>query len=752
MRYATAESRTVSTATRRGAWSLSIKRLRLVSTVFAMFARLSPDEVDGMAGSLVLTRFSNRLISRRGAWAALGAALIVLVTLFGLFGGAESPARSGVAPTDSESVQVDELMREFPHADRQSVLVVASRADGAALSPHDIASLEALMPSLNDHSDTPTSGPEVSEDGQAAVIVTPVTVADGSSGAVNVVKALRGEVAAHAPIGLELQVTGGPAFGADVASAFDGANVTLLLVTILIVAILLIVTYRSPILWLIPLAVVALADTLAGSITAAAGQAWDLQFDAGIVSILVFGAGTNYALLLISRYREELMSSDDHRQALGAAWQKTVPAVLASNFTVVLALLTLLLATTPLTRGLGVPAAIGLLIALVVVLLVLPPLLAVCGRKVFWPFIPRPGQGRREQGRVWRGVASRVVARPLVSLLAGLALLGVMASGLFGASLGLDQVEKFRVQSQSATGLQVLAEHFPAGEAQPVIVISKSAAAEQVIKATSEVDGVVRAQPAGTTPDGTWTKILVTSTYEPSSDDSLDQITELRDAVHAVSNADALVGGAVATDLDAATGNADDLLLVAPLVLAVSFLVLLVLLRSVIAPVLLLGVNLTSAVAAIGAGSWLGRTVFDQNGLDVQVPVLAFLFLIALGIDYTIFLVDRAKTESALHGTRAGIVEAVAHTGSVITSAGIVLAAVFAALGVLPLTTLGQLGVIVGLGVIVDTVIVRTVIVPAIFSLAGDHIWWPTRPSAPRSRSEAERTARPLATSRMIKV
>jgi RND superfamily putative drug exporter len=716
-----------------------------------MFPRFGPDEVDGMAGSLVLTRVSDRLTSRRGARAALGGAVVVLVALFGLFGDAESPARSGVAPADSESVQVDELMREFPHADRQSVLVVASRAGGAALSSHDVSGLEALIPKLDSYSDAPSSGPMVSEDGRAAVIVTPVKVDDGSSGAVDVVKALRGEVTAHAPDGLDLQVTGGPAFGVDVASAFDGADVTLLLVTILIVAILLVVTYRSPILWLIPLAVVALADTLAGSITAAAGQAWDLQFDAGIVSVLVFGAGTNYALLLISRYREELLASDDHRRALSAAWRKTVPAVLASNVTVVLALLTLLLAAIPVTRGLGIPAAIGLLIALVVVLLVLPPLLAVCGRRVFWPLIPRPGHGR-EQGRVWRSVASRVVARPLVSLLAGLAVLGVMASGLFGASLGLDQVEKFRVQSESATGLEVLSEHFPAGEAQPIIVISKSTAAKQVIKATNEVDGVVRAQPAGSTPDGTWTKILVTSTYAPSSDDSLDQITELRDAVHAVPDADALVGGAVATDLDATNGNADDLLLVAPLVLAVSIMVLSVLLHSVIAPVLLLAVNLASAVAAIGAGSWLSRTLFDQDGLDVQVSVLAFLFLVALGIDYTIFLVDRAKTEAARHGTRAGMVEAVTHTGSVITSAGIVLAAVFAALGVLPLTTLGQLGVIVGLGVIVDTIVVRTIIVPAIFSLVGDRIWWPTRPSAPRACSEAERTARPPATSGMIKV
>jgi RND superfamily putative drug exporter len=244
---------------------------------------------------------------------------------------------------------------------------------------------------------------------------------------------------------------------------------------------------------------------------------------------------------------------------------------------------------------------------------------------------------------------------------------------------------------------------------------------------------VVRVNPAGTTDDGSLTKIRVISEYGPSTTQSLDQIAALRDAVHAVDGADAVVGGAVATDLDAREGGQRDLLLIAPLVLAVSVVVLLILLRSVIAPVLLLLVNVASALAAIGAGAWLSRVLFGQPALDLQVPLLAFLFLVALGIDYTIFLVHRARAEASVHGTRDGMVEAIAHTGGVITSAGIVLAAVFAALGVLPLVTLGQLGLIVGVGVVVDTLVVRTVIVPAIFALVGDRIWWPGRPAV-RSR------------------
>ncbi|MBS1905891.1 MAG: MMPL family transporter [Actinobacteria bacterium] len=692
-----------------------------------------------MADSVARSRLSDALTSRRGAWVSLGLVLILMTLLFGAFGSAKAPGGNAQAPAASESTQVGEILKSFPNADRQSVLVVASRADGAALSDADVTRLKDLVPVLGDRAAADPSGPMLSDDKKAAVIVTPIIASDANAENAKTIAALRADVAAHTPTGLTLQVTGGPAFGADVASSFEGADFTLLIVTILIVAVLLIATYRSPILWLIPLVVVALADGLAGRMTAAAGAAWGLQFDSGIISVLVFGAGTNYALLLISRYREELQTTDDHRRALSTAWRKTAPAIIASNVTVVLALLTLVLAVIPGTHGLGVSSAIGLLIALASVLFLLPPLLAVCGRRVFWPFVPRPGDVRR-QGRAWRAIASRVVRRPVVSLLAGLALLAVMAAGLFGTSVGLDQLEKFRVQSESAAGLEVLSAHFPPGEAQPILIVTDSAQADRVVTAAKDVEGVVRVQPVGTTADGDLTKIMVTSDYAPSSEKSLNQITALRDAVHAVPDAHALVGGAVATDLDARDGNQRDLLLIAPLVLLVSFIVLLILLRSIVAPVLLLLVNLASAVAAIGAGAWLSRVLFGQHALDLQVPLLAFLFLVALGIDYTIFLVHRARAEAAERGTRAGMVEAIAHTGGVITSAGIVLAAVFAALGVLPLVTLGQLGLIVGVGVIVDTLVVRTVIVPAIFALAGDRIWWPGRPHRapqPAAREDA---------------
>ncbi|MBN9201326.1 MAG: hypothetical protein ABS61_06660 [Microbacterium sp. SCN 70-18] len=684
-----------------------------------------------MSEARVRSSLPERLTSRRGAWVSIVIVLLAFVTLFGLFGQADAPSGNDVAPPTSESAQVGDLLDEFPDSGEQSVLIVATRDDGAALTESDLTALTDLVPVIDATTGLESSRPFTSDDGEAAVIQAPITVGEDNAATADEVKGLRADLAENPVDGLTLQVTGGPAFGADITAAFDGADVTLLLVTIAIVALLLILTYRSPILWLIPLVVVAFADQIAGKVTSAVGTALELQFDTGIISVLVFGAGTNYALLLISRYREELATTDDHRTALSSAWRATAPAIIASNLTVVIALGTLVLAVIPGTRGLGIGSAVGLLIALAAVLLALPPILAVCGRKVFWPFVPRPGQSR-EQGRVWKGIANRVVRRPTVALVAGAALLAVMATGLFGTQIGLSQTEKFRVASESAAGLETLSAHFPPGEAQPMFIVANTDEIDEVQTAVESVSGIVRVTPLGESTDGELSKLLVTGHPAPGTQESLDLVAEVRDTAHSVSGADALVGGPVAADLDAREGNLRDILVIAPLVLAVSFLVLLILLRSLVAPLLLLLVNLASAVAAIGAGAWLSRVLFGQDALDLQVPLLAFLFLVALGIDYTIFLVHRAKAEAVEHGTRQGMVRAVAGTGGVITSAGIVLAAVFAALGVLPLVTLGQLGLIVGLGVIVDTLVVRTVIVPAIFSLVGDRIWWPGR--APHAR------------------
>ncbi len=680
------------------------------------------------------------LTSRRGGGISLLVAVVAFTALLGALGRASLPAGNDVAPPGSESARAAVLAEQFPDADEHAVLLVASRDDGTKLDDADVAAISALSADVEAETGQEPHGPIVSDDGEAAVLQATLTLEDDDAAA-DAVHGLRDVVAANPIDGVTVQVTGGPAFGVDVASAFDGADFTLLMVTLGIVALLLIVTYRSPVLWMIPLVVVALADQLANKATAAIGTGLGLQFDSGIVSVLVFGAGTNYALLLISRYREELARDTDHRRALVAAWRATAPAIVASNVTVVLALSTLALAVIPGTRGLGIASAVGLLIALAAVLLVLPPALAVCGRRIFWPFAPRVGDAA-VTGRVWGAVAQRVSRRPWVPLVGGLALLGVLAGGLAGVSVGLTQVEKFRVESESAAGLTVLGEHFPAGEAQPMIVIGDTAEVDALAEAIGDVPGVLRVSATGEITDGALTRLLVVGEPAPGTTESLDLVSAVRAAADTVPEAEAVVGGPVAADLDAREGNQRDLLLVVPLVLAVSLLVLIVLLRALVAPVLLLAVNILSAVAAIGAGTWLSRVVFGWDALDLQVPLLSFLFLVALGIDYTIFLVHRARVEAKTVGTRQGMVRALTATGGVITSAGVVLAAVFAALGLLPLVTLGQIGLIVGIGVLVDTFVVRTLVVPAIFAIVGDRMWWPGKVDRAGSRDDrgAERS------------
>ncbi|GMA21488.1 MMPL family transporter [Arsenicicoccus piscis] len=669
------------------------------------------------------------LFTRRIAALVLLLSLLVAGGTMAAFSDATPPPRGSGAPVASESARADALAARLPGHDVQTLVLVATRADGGPLTPTELSQLTTLGREVGagtGHGASPAIG---SKDGKAATVMVPVEVSGGSSQASSVVKSVRAAVAADAPAGVDVQVTGGPAFGVDIASAFDGADLRLLLVTVGIVALLLLLTYRSPILWLAPLTVVGIADQVAAKVTAALGTAWSLEFDSGIVSVLVFGAGTNYALLLVSRYREELHRHPDHRTAMRIAWRESLPAIVASNLTVVLALLTLTFAVIPGTRGLGVTSAVGLLIALVAVLVALPAVLVLCGRGIFWPFVPRFDESSPTAlrtnlfGRVARGV----VRRPATVLGVALAGLALMVTGLVGTSVGLSQTEKFRVPSESAAGLETLAAHFPAGEAAPLQVLTPTASATEVASALRSTPGVASVRPgaAGEVDGRSWTTISVTGTPAPGTAAGRALVADARTAAHAASSGQALVGGSQATDVDSRAGADHDLLLVAPLVLAVSGLTLAVLLRSLVAPVLLLTINCLSSLAALGAGAWVGRTFFGFEALDKPVPLLAFLFLVALGIDYTIFLVHRARSEARDHGTRDGMVRAVAATGGVITSAGIVLAAVFAALGVLPLVTLGQLGLIVGLGVLIDTFVVRTIVVPAVFAVLGDRIWWP---------------------------
>jgi putative drug exporter of the RND superfamily len=650
----------------------------------------------------------------RFSWLVALAVLIVSGALMGLIGSDDSSEQSPVSvPTTAESARADALRARLPGGDRVPAILVYSRRDGAALTPADLAAIRQ-QPLV------------VAEDGRAAVATVPLDARMSGFALSDAVKALRQSVKQGLPGELQVEVTGGPAFGADIANSFSGANITLLAVTAAVVALLLIVTYRSPVLWLVPLAVIGFADRVAAVVGSAVAHGLGMTPDgstSGITSVLVFGAGTNYALLLISRYREELSRAAKHRAALSTAVRQAGPAIVASNATVVLALLTLLLAASPSTRSLGVQAAAGLVVAAVFVLGVLPPLLALFGRRLFWPFIPKLGAKALTDSGIWHRVAAAVAHRPTLVSTVAVAVLALLSLGLLATPIGLSQTEQFRVQAESVSGYHTLAEHFPSGLTDPTRVIGSTGKAAEIEQAIKSTPGVVSANPAGASPGGLtqWSVVL---DAEPASDDAFETVDRLRDSVHAADSG-ALVGGSDAQARDASAAAARDRSVIIPAILAVVLVVLYVLLRSALAPLVLMSVTVLSALAALGLGGWASVHIFGFPALDNTAPLFAFLFLVALGVDYTIFLVTRAREETPAHGTRAGIVRAVSATGAVITSAGIVLAAVFCVLGVLPLIVLTQIGIIVGLGILLDTFVVRTVIIPALFTLVGPPIWWP---------------------------
>jgi RND superfamily putative drug exporter len=667
------------------------------------------------------------LTGRIGAWLVLVVALLIGGGVIATAGEVQtSNSATAALPEDAESAVAAARQQQLPSARTTTALVVYSRG-GAVLTDADLAKAEA------DRAAFRSPAPLIrSEQGQAALITVPLPADAAAEESIAAVDRLRETARAGLPDGLTAQVTGGAGFAADIADSFTGANTNLLIVTVVVVTVLLLVTYRSPILWIVPLTVVGIADRIATSLVALLSRHTDLVIGdstVGIVTVLVFGAGTNYALLLISRYREELHRHEDRREAMRRALRGAGPAVAASAATVVLSLLTLAFATLRDTVALGVTAALGISVAALFTLLVLPAALVVCGRGLFWPFVPRVGEGAdpAEKG-VWARIGRGVARRPRVVAALSLVVLAVLAAGIPGTRLGLSQAEQFRVEAESVDGLETLSRYFPAGSADPAVVLTGPAQADRVVAAVSATPGVAQARIAERT--GTVVRIDATLTGAPATAESYRTIEALRANVAAVPGADAVVGGSDATALDVRDASRRDLRVVVPAILVVVLLVLAVLLRAVIASLLLITTVIMSFAAALGAGSWLFRTVLGYPALDNPVPLFAFLFLVALGVDYNIFLTTRAREEAGAHGTRNGMIRALGATGAVITSAGILLAAVFAVLGVLPIVTLTQIGVIVGIGVLLDTLLVRTVLVPALATLTGDRFWWPSRPAA----------------------
>lgn len=680
-----------------------------------------------------MRRLSTFISARRTSWIVLVGALLAAGLILAIGSGGSGESSPGVGlPASAESARVAAAQQELPGADATSALLVFSR-DGAKLTADDTAAIAAAATALAPLSATDAvPPPRISDDRTAALVVVPLDkLSDVATQAARAAE-LRTTANADLPPGLSALLTGPEGFAVDVAAVFKGADFTLLLTTVIVVAALLLITYRSPWLWLVPLAVVGLADGIASivatRVAAAAGIALDASVT-GILSVLVFGAGTDYALLLIARYRDQLRVTEDRREAMAQAVRGAGPAIIASGTTVVLALLTLVFATLEGNRALGIACATGVVVAMLFALLVLPATLVLFGRGLFWPYVPRFGTAGTLERGVWHRLGILVSKRPVVVAVVGVLLLaGLAIGGVPQIKIGLAQSEKFTSVPEAVVGQRVLADAFSAGSGSPAVVITTADAADAVASAAQDVSGVTAATVGVTNGDITQVDVTLDSAAETAA--SFATIDSLRSTLRAVPGADAIVGGLDAQTLDVNRAQTADQDLVIPLILALVFLVLVLLLRALVAPVLLLLSVVASFFASLGASWLLFRSVFGFPAIDTNVVLFSFLFLVALGVDYNIFLVTRAREESLSHGTPAGMVRALSSTGGVITSAGILLAAVFAVLGVLPLITLTQIGIIVCIGVLLDTLLVRTVVVPALAFIAGERFWWPSRATA----------------------
>jgi RND superfamily putative drug exporter len=593
-----------------------------------------------------------------------------------------------------------------------------------------------------------------SQDGKAALAVLDFdadqafgTLKDGTNPVQRAVETLRDQDTSLSSAGT-VYVAGPAGQIADQVKAFAGIDGTLLGVSLLAVLVILLIVYRSPVLpffvlltslFALALASVAVYVLADNDVIKLNGQSQ------GILFVLVIGAATDYALLLVSRYREELRRHDDRYEAMGLAWRRTIEPVAASAGTVILGLLCLLLSDLSSTKGLGPVGAIGIACALLAAMSFLPALLLVFGRTspgehgrwVFWPGIPRVGSKGPETRGIWAAVARLVGGHPMrVAIGSGVALLALAAFLPTLKANGIAQSDIFLTKVESVTGGEALARHFPGGAGRPAIVIGPADKAQALADVVGKDPGVQSVVPVTDSPqpqpgaqpkvaDG---RVQLQATLKDSADSAAaeDTIRRLRTSLDAVSP-DAVVGGGTATSLDIREIGTADRNRVIPAILLVIFIVLALLLRALAAPVVLIVGNVLSFAATLGASAIVFNHVFDFPGSDPTVTLFGFVFLVALGIDYSIFLMTRVREESAKHGTRPGILSGLAVTGGVITSAGVVLAATFAALGVLPILFLRQIAFIVAFGVLLDTLVVRSLFVPSVSYLLGRRVWAPSK-------------------------
>jgi len=677
------------------------------------------------------TLLTRLVVGRSRRFVVLGAWLVLAAALGPLTGRFESVQKNEPAsflPGDAESVRVLEASKGFPSGEQTPAVVVFRAPAGLAGGARD--AVERKRAELVQAEIAGVAGVSPlawSEDGTAAVVSVPIVAGGDEKLLVSAVDGVRAIVDEGLPPGLEAQVTGPAGFSADATRAFEGINSTLLLVTAALVFVLLVLIYRSPIFWMLPLFTVLLAEGVVrgvGTLLAEAGLVINGQ-TGGILLVLVFGAGTDYALLLTARYREELQRVEGKYEAMRVALQRGGPAIVASAGTVVAALLCLSLARVSSTAGLGPVGAMGVAVAAVAMLTLLPALLLIGGRRAFWPFVPRPGSHQSERSGFWRRLGRRIERRHRVAWVGTTLALSALALGTLGLDDNLTTANAFRGSVESVQGQRLLEQSFPAGESAPtVVLVTDPGRLGPAVAAARSSEGVIRLGPSERGDAGVrFTAVLA---EDPFSKAGFAAIEPLRRDLRAAVGDAALVGGPTAEEADLRAAVQRDTKLLIPLVLGIVFVILLVLLRAVVAPLMLIATVVLSFAAALGGSLILFDLFADFPGEDPSYPLFAFIFLVALGVDYNIFLLARVREEALTLPTRRAMRRGLSVTGGVITSAGIVLAGTFSVLAVLPLVALTQIGITVAFGVLLDTFVVRSILVPALTFELGGRIWWPS--------------------------
>jgi len=642
-------------------------------------------------------------------------------------------------PASAESTQVAKIQDELPGGQTTELVLVYHR--GGGLTAADKATAGQQLATIAGRHKL-TGAPHAVPSADGTTLMYPV--ASNEPGAdehkrTALVDDMR--QVAHREGGLTVQVGGPGALATDAGAVYDSLGGPLLYTTVAVVAILLILIYRSPLLWLVPLVVAGVGDFLSMGVAYGLNQAFGTTISGqsqGVMTILVFGAGTDYALLLVSRYREELRRVERPYDAMRAALRGCGPAVLASSGTVAAGLLCLLAADLNSSRGMGPLGTVGVLCALAAMLTLLPAILVLLGRRLFWPLVPAYGSTPKARRSLFAAMGSSAGRRPLLVLAGGAVLLGALALGALNLPGSLKQEDSFVDRPDSVAAMRTLAQAYPERSAQPIDIITPADRADATLAAIRGTRGVAGAQQGRS--GNSWTEISVTAQAAPESAGETRTIEDLRHALKG-----SYVGGPSAQQLDLKDTNARDRLVVVPIVLASVLLILIVLLRSLVAPLMLVAAVIAVWGAALGIGGLVFGPLFGFGGTDPGLGLLSFVFLVALGVDYGIFLMHRMREES-IGGAEpvAAALTALRTTGGVIASAGLVLAATFAVLTNMGLVSLVELGFVIAVGVLLDTFLVRTYLVTSASVALGRRVWWPGRLSRPSESVRPERQPEPV--------